>query len=163
MATEWIEKLADGIKQKNHEAAEEFGRAQHYAGIVAEVGKEYFVALTFSLQENVEAMRRMLQGDVTSADTTVQTVKVGEVKIARARFPWVDGRLVHNGDTLVLDYARGPGVEGDPNQDRKVCHFTFKVAPDDSLFVEDAFAPSPRQYKQPDELARHITEALFAA
>jgi hypothetical protein len=115
------------------------------------------------LEENVEAMRRLLQGDLTSAETAVQTIKADEIKITRARFPWVDARLVHNEDTISLDYAKGPGAEGDPKQDRKTCIFTLRVAPDDTLFVEDGFAASPRQYKQPEELARQITEMLFAA
>jgi hypothetical protein len=163
MAQEWIDNLAQDIKQKNHEAAEDYGRSQHYAGIVSDLGKGFFLSVVGCLQENVEAMRRRLQGDLTSAETAVQTVKPDEIRITRTRFPWVDARLVHNEATIALDYAKGPGGEGDPNQDRKTCSFAFQVAPDDSLFVEDAFAASPRQYKQPEELARQITEMLFAA
>ena len=162
MAKEWIEKLAQEIKQKNHEVAQDYGRAQHYAGIVSTAGKEYFVALVFGLQENLDALRSQLQGDATACETAVLTIKADEVKIARARFPWVDARLSHNGDSITLDYAKGPGVEGDPTVDRKTSTFAFKVAPDDTLFVEDAFAESPRRYPQPEDLARQITEVLFS-
>jgi hypothetical protein len=163
MAEEWIENLAQDVKQKNHEAAEKYGRDQHYAGIVAALGKEFFVAVVLDLQANVDAFRRQLQGDSTSAETGVQTIKADEIKITRARFPWVDARLAHTGDTITLDYSKGPGVEGDPSLDRKTRAFSFQVAPDDSLFVEDAFADSPRRYAKPEELARQITEVLFAA
>lgn len=162
MAQQWIENLAQDIKQKNHEAAEDYGRSQHYSGIISDLGKGFFLSVVRCLEENVEAMRRLLQGDLTSAETAVQTIKADEIKITRARFPWVDARLVHNEDTIALDYAKGPGAEGDPNQERKTCIFSLQVAPDDSLFVEDGFADSPRQYKQPEELARQITEILFA-
>jgi hypothetical protein len=163
MAQEWIAKLAEDIKQKNHEAAEDFGRSQHYAGIISDKGKGFFLVVVQCMQENVDALRRALQGDTTSSETVIQTVKADEIKITRARFPWVDARLIHNGDTITLDYAKGPGAQGDLNLDRKTRAFAFKVAPDDSLYVEDAFAPSPQRYKLPEELAKRITEMLFAA
>jgi hypothetical protein len=171
MATEWIEQLADEIKEKNKEAASEYGRAQHYAGIVAVQGKEFFVALVLRLQENVDALRSRLQGDATASETRVQTSRADEVKITRSRFPWIDARLTHRDDTLTLDYAKGLGMEGSPKIEREAGRttrtFTFRVAQDDSLVVEEAFVGAsrqePRQYKQPEELARHITELLFGA
>jgi len=163
MAKEWIEQLAQDIKQRNHQAAEEYGRAQHYAGIVSTQGKEFFVALVLALQENVDALRSQLQGDLTSSETRVQTTKADEVKVMRSRFPWVDARLGHHDETIVLDYAKSPGLAGDPALDRKTAVFAFRVAPDDTLSVEDAFADPPRSYAKPEDLARHITEILFGA
>jgi hypothetical protein len=167
MAQAWIEQLADNIKQKNHEAAEDYGRAQHYTGIIATRGKEFFVALVLSLQEKVESLRTRLQGDLTSSETRVQTTRADEVKIARARFPWIDARLTHREATITLDYVKGPGLEGDPKLDRKTSSFAFQVGPGDTLYVEDTF-PSPdtappNRYPTPADLARHITEILFAA
>ena len=165
MAKEWIESLAQDIKQRNHEAAEDYGRAQHYAGIVAGQGKEFFVALVLALQENVDALRSQLQGDLTSSETRVQTTKADEVKITRSRFPWVDARLTHHDDTITLDYAKSAGLADDPAAglvgNRKTATFAFRVAPDDTLSVEDAFAERPRSYAHPEELARYITELLF--
>jgi hypothetical protein len=163
MTQAWIEILAEDIKQKNRDAAQDYGRAQHFAGIVAERGKVYFVALVTCLQQNVEALRSQLQGDPTSADTTFQTIRPDEVKITRARFPWVDASLVHHDDTIALEYAKGLGTAGDSMLDRKACTFALKVAPDDTLFAEEAFAAQPRPFAKPEELARHITELLFAA
>jgi hypothetical protein len=162
MAKEWIENLAEDTKQKSHEAAENYGRAQHYAGVIEASGREFFLGLVMDLKENVDAFRRQLQGDPTSAETSLETVKVDEIKITRARFPWVDARLVHKDDTITLDYAKGPGVEGDPRLEREIRCFAFRVASDDTLFVEDAFADAPRRYLRPEELSRHITETLFA-
>jgi hypothetical protein len=163
MTEAWIEDLAQDIKEKNREAAQDYGRAQHFAGIVSERGKGYFVALVSCLQGNVDALRRRLQGDPTSADTTFQTVKPGEVKITRARFPWVDAHVTHREDTIALDYAKGLGTAGDPQLDRKTRSFVFRVAPDDALVAEDAFAEPPRTFSKPEDLARHITELLFGA
>jgi hypothetical protein len=165
MAQQWIEQLADDIKQKNHQAAEDFGRAQHYAGIVATRGKEFFVAVVVSLQENVDALRARLQGDLTSSETRVHTTRADEVKIGRARFPWIDAHLTHHEATITLDYAKGPGLEGDPKLDRKTATFAFQVGPGDTLFVEDAFPDTapPTRYPTPADLARHITQILFTA
>jgi hypothetical protein len=166
MAKEWIDNLAQEIKQKNHDAAEEHGRAEHYAGVVSVLGKEFFVSLTVCLKEDVDALRSRLQGDTTSCDTEVQTVKADEVKITRARFPWIDAKLMHRDDTIVLEYAKGPGAKGpgeeaDLAADRKSRIFAFQVAPDESVFVQDGFVEPPRQHRTPDELARHIVEILF--
>ena len=163
MAEAWIENLAQDIKQRNREAAEEYGRAQHCDGVIADRGKSFFVVLVSCLQEDVDALRRQLQGDLVSTDTSLQTVKPDEVKITRARFPWVDARLIHREDTIVLDYAKGLGVAGDPEMDRKTQTYTFQVAPDDMLFLEDAFDEPPQRYTQPEELARQIMETLFRA
>jgi hypothetical protein len=159
---EWIDSLAEEIRQKNHQAAEEYGQSQHYAAVIAEKGKAFFVAVIQSLQQNVDALRASLQGDLTASETGVQTVRACEVKITRARFPWVDATLEHNGDNITLDYAKTPGTPGDPNQDRKNCTFAFRVSPDDTLYVTDAFAAEPADYNDPESLARRITEVLFA-
>jgi hypothetical protein len=161
MTEAWIDTLAQDIKEKHREAAQDYGRAQHFAGIVAERGKGYFVVLVSCLQENVDVLRRRLQGDPTSADTTFQTIKPDEVKITRARFPWVDAHLTHRDDTIALDYAKGLGSAGDPQLGRKTNTFVFRVSPDDTLFAEEAFAPQPRPFPKPEDLARHITELLF--
>jgi hypothetical protein len=92
----------------------------------------------------------------------LQTVKPGEVRITRARFPWVDARLVHNEDTIMLDYAKDPGTQGDPGLNRQTRIFAFQIASDEKLFVQDAFADAPQSYRKPEELARYITEVLFA-
>jgi len=161
MSQEWIATLAGDIKQKNREAAQSFGRAQHYAGIISTQSKEYFLGVVFCLQEYVDALRSQLQGDVTSSETLLEKVKASEVKIARARFPWVDARLTHADETVLLDYAKGPGTAGDPQQGRVTRTFSFKVTQDDTVFVEDAFSDQPHPYNKPEDLARHIVEMLF--
>ena len=167
MAQEWIEDLAEDIRQRNREAATEYGRKQHYAGVVSVLGMEYFVALVSRLKENIDALRIRLQGDPASSETSLERVQANEVKITRARFPWVDARLRHDEDTLTLDYARRPGAEADPAAngaaDRKTRVFAFRVASDDTLSVEDAFAVPPGRYPKPEDLARYITEVLFGA
>ena len=161
MASEWIESLAEDMRQRNREAALEYGRAQHFAGIIAVQGKEYFVSLVFSLQEYIDGLRRLLQGDPVASETTLQNVKPDEVKITRARFPWVDARLLHQEATIMLDYAKGPGTVGDPAMDRKTHSFEFHVAPDDKVYVQDTFAEQPQRYAKPEDLARSIVEMLF--
>src|SRR5271154_1482681 len=53
MNNEWIANLAQDIKQKSHEAAEEYGRSQHRAGIVATEGRPFFTAFALCLEEDL--------------------------------------------------------------------------------------------------------------
>jgi hypothetical protein len=161
MGKEWIANLAEDIKQKGHEAAENYGRSQHQAEIATTHGKPFFTAFVIRLEEDVNEIKRQLQGDVTSADTIFQTVTPTEVKLTRSRFPWFDAHITHQDPNIVLDYAKGLGVAGDPNLDRKTCHFAFHVDDDDTLSVEESFGDNPRRFHQPEELARYIVELLF--
>jgi hypothetical protein len=162
MGKEWIADLAQDIRNKNHEAAENFGREQHKHAIVIAQGQPFFSAFATSLEDDVNEIKRELQGDVTASETTVQTISPNELKVTRSRFPWFDAHITHHNDAIVLDYAKGRGVAGDPALDRKTCHFAFEVADDDTFSAREAFADSPGRFHQPQELARHITKILFS-
>jgi hypothetical protein len=73
----------------------------------------------------------------------------------------VDARLTHKNETILLDYAKGAGVEGDAKAGRVTRAFALQVGADDGLFVRDAFAEPGREYRKPEELARRIAEMLF--
>lgn len=161
MAADWIENLARDIKQKNHEAAENYGREQHIAGIITDRGMPFFTAVVSCLEADVAEIRGQLQGDLTSSDTTVQIVSPSAVKLIRSRFPWFDAHLTYQGANIVLDYAKARGVAGDPNLDRKTVHFAFNVANDDSFSIQEAFRDNPQLFQTPDELAKHIIRLLF--
>ena len=161
MAKEWIANLAQDIKQKSHEAAEQYGRSQHQAGIITTQGKPFFAAFISCLEEDVAEIKRQLQGDVTASETIIQTTGLTEVKLTRSRFPWFDARITHHDPTITLDYAKGLGIAGDPSIDRKSRNFAFQVTDDDALYVQDAFDDNPKRFHQPEDLARHILQILF--
>lgn len=161
MAKDWIESLASNIKQKNHQAAEVYGREQHNAAIIADLGMPFFTSLVSCLEEDIAEIRRELQGDLTSSDTTVQIIAANDVKLTRSRFPWFDAHVIQKDGNIVLDYAKDRGVGGDPNLDRKIVHFAFNVATDDTVSIEEAFSDHPRRFQTPEELAKHIIELLF--
>ena len=161
MSDQWIAQLAGEMKQKDKEAAEDYARAQHYAAQAAERGRGFFIDVVLCLEQNVGALRRALQGDVTSAEMGLERVKVDEVRITRARFPWVDARLKHKDDTVTLDYAKGAGTTGDPAQGRVTRSFVFRVGVDEKLRVEEAFAEQAKSYETPEEFARAVMETLF--
>jgi hypothetical protein len=161
MAKEWIETLAQDIKQKNHEAAEDYNREQHKLGIIADKGKPFFDATVACLEDDVLEIRRRLQGDVTSADITLKKINSSEISLTRPRFPWFDARLTHTGAAIVLDYAQGRGVAGVPSLDRRSVHFAYTVAPDDSFSLQQSFSDHPTPFQDPDSLAKEILQLLF--
>jgi hypothetical protein len=71
MSQEWITNLTEDIKQKGHEAAENYGREQHKEGIIADQGAPFFNSFVLCLEEDINEIKRQLQGDVTAADTTI--------------------------------------------------------------------------------------------
>ena len=162
MAKEWIENLATEIKQKNREAAEEFGRSQHQADIIEGQGRVFFGDMVRSLEDNFTQIRRQLQGDPTSAEIAVMTTGATQVRLTRSRFPWFDAHITHEDGKIALEYAKDLGITGDPAlADKKTLVFEFKVSPEDKLWAEDAFGDTPQKYETPDDLARKITEILF--
>ncbi len=162
MGKEWIGNLVQDIREKNHEAAENYGREQHKAGIVTSQGNLFFASLTTCLENDISEIKRQLQGDATASDTTFRTIHLKEVVLTRRRFPWFDANITHQDPVIVLNYAKGLGVAGDPSVDRKISHFTLHVADDDSLSAYEAFGDSPKQFRQPEALARHILQLLFS-
>jgi len=162
MAKEWIENLALEIKRKNREAAEEYGRAQHQADIIAVQGRTFFSDCVRALDDNFTQIRRQLQGDPTSAEIAILTTGATQVRLTRDRFPFFDAHIAHQNATIVLEFAKDLGIPADPKlAERKTLIFDFHVAPDDSLSVQDAFGDTPRTYTTPEDLARRITEILF--
>jgi hypothetical protein len=173
MGKEWIANLAQDIRQKGHEAAENYGREQHKEGIITIQGKPFFTAFVLSLEDNINEIKRQLQGDATASETTItgsalqlpQAKEVAternEIILTRSRFPWFDARITHHDSTIVLEYAKGLGVAGGPSVDRQTTLFAFDVADDDTLSVKESFDDNPRQFRQPEELAQYVTQLLF--
>ena len=163
MAKEWIESLAQEIRQKNHEVAEEFGRAQHQSDVISVQGRLFFHDVVRALEDNFTQMRKMLQGDSTAAETGIMTTGATQAHLTRARFPWFDGHLEHKDPNVTFEYAKELGVPGDPAlAERKLLVFAFQVDGADKLTAQDAFGDQPATYATPDDLARKITEILFA-
>jgi hypothetical protein len=163
MAKEWIEQLAQEIKEKNREAAEEFGRQQHQNDIIETQGRTFFTDMVRALEDNFTQIRRLLQGDPTSAEIATATTGATQVRLTRTRFPWFDAHITHGEGKITLEYAKERGVVADETLSaKKTLIFDFKVAPDDKLWVEDAFGDIPQKYAVPEDLAERITEILFA-
>jgi hypothetical protein len=165
MSKAWIERLAAMIKERNRDAANAYGGEQHRLGVVQAKGYEFFAVLAQELEVNFSEIQAQLQGDVTSSETSIETNGVNQVMMARSRFPWFDAVLKYEQSTIVLDYAQGKGVGGDPKSmaERRVTVFTFAVTEADVLWVEEGFGEHPKRFAQPEDLARHIMEILFAA
>jgi hypothetical protein len=167
MSKAWIEQLAADIKEKDREAANAYGREQHRLGVVSAKGHAFFAVVAQELEGTFSEIKAQLQGDVTSSETSIETNGVNQVMMSRSRFPWFDAVLKYEQSTIVLDYAQGKGVAVDPKiagkTERQVTVYTFAVTPEDVLLVEEGFGEHPKRFAEPEDLARHITEILFAA
>jgi hypothetical protein len=161
MAKEWIEELAESIRQNAHDAAEAYGRDQHKSAVITAQGKPFFTAFVINLESNINDIKRQLQGDVTAAETTFTSISPTEVKITRSRFPWFDAIVRYQDPIIVLDYAKGLGIAGDPTLDRQTEHLHFHVEDDDALTLRQSFEVNPREFDSPEELSRYVTELLF--
>ncbi len=163
MSKPWIDALAEETKQGGREAAEAYGREQHRAGIVDEQGKPFFTALVFALEQDFAEMRSRLQGSAVACETAVHRISATEVHLARARFPWFEAALRHDGDTVALDYTGGRGVTetNAASVERHSARFMFQVDGQDKLSIAESFAEKPLSFHEPDELSKHITGLLF--
>lgn len=166
MGKEWIEHLANEIKQNGHEAAEQYGRDQHRAGIVTAEGKVFFMTLIICLEQDLSEIRSQLQGSTVSSETMIERNGPALARLSRSRFPWFDATLKHAEQDVALDYAQGRGVAGEQNlllsADRQTAHFAFQVDARDRLSIAESFGDNPRQFDLPEALAKHILELLFA-
>ena len=165
MSQPWIEKLAEDVKQKGHDAAEAYGRQLHRSGIIAEQGKTFFTALVLVLEQDFAEMRSQLQGSAVSCETSVQRNSPSEARLTRSRFPWFDATLKHAAEDIVLEYEQGRGVANEqlthPSTDRQTAHFSFQVDAADRMTIAESFDETQRQFAQPEDLAKHIVELLF--
>ena len=165
MSQEWIEKLADEVKQKGQEAAESYGRQLHRAGIVAEQGKTFFTELVLCLEQDFIEMRARLQGSAVSCDTSVERQGPTQINLSRSRFPWFEAALKLAAEEIVFEYDQGRGVAGEQvlhtSVDRQIVHFSFQVDAADRMTVAESFDETQLQFSNPEELSRHIVELLF--
>ncbi len=165
MSKEWIESLADGLKEKGREAAESYATEQHREGIIAAEGKVFFTALVMELEQDIAEIRSKLQGSAIACETSVNRDSPTAIRLTRSRFPWFDATLKHDESVLLLEYVQGRGVPGDQTlstgTDRQVVSFSFGVDARDRLTVAETFGEASRQFEQPAALAQYIVELLF--
>ena len=112
MSREWIDSLAEQVKDKGREPAEEYAREQRRAGIIVAEGKVFFMALVQRLEQDLAEIRSRLQGSSVSCETSLVRESPTQVQLHRERFPWFDASLKHHEMEIVLEYARGRGVAG---------------------------------------------------
>jgi hypothetical protein len=165
MGKAWIEELADDIKNKGRDAAEDYDRDQHTVGIIAAEGKVFFTALVMNLEQDMSEIRSQLQGSAVSCDTSIVKDGPAELRLSRSRFPWFDATLKHDDATIALEYAQGRGAAEDQTlrstAERQTVHFAFEVDGQDRLSVVNAFGDDRMRFEQPEGLAKHILELLF--
>jgi hypothetical protein len=163
MAKEWIENLTAQIKNKHREPAEEFSREQHRADVIGVQGRIFFGDMVRALDDNFTQIKKLLQADPTSADIAMISTGTTQVHLTRSRFPWFDAHLTHDNEDITLEYAKTDAIPVDPaNAEKKTIVFDIHVSDDDKLSFEDASVDPAQMFETPEDLARRVTEILFA-
>ena len=162
MAKEWLEELANQIKEQHRDVAEAFTRDQHRANVIAVEGRVFFGDVVRALEENFSQLKKLLQGDATSAEIAILTTGTTQIHLTRSRFPWFDAHLGHENEDITLEYGKDAGIPDDPaNAGKCTVLFHIHVSDDDKLSFEDTSVEPTKTYDTADELAQRVTEILF--
>ena len=157
MHEEWLQRLANDIREKEHKAAEEAARARVRIQLLTAKGPVFWKAFADSLHENVLALRNLLEGDVTLTEGPLSFTfdpVTQQVQLAKAAFPAVQLAAVPHfeEETAEITY-RSPGSGGEPAS--MACRFGF--TPDTRLMMH----LDGRAFGSPAEAATFITDRLF--
>jgi hypothetical protein len=163
MAEEWLKKLAEQIKAKDHEAAEEVARAVHQLEIIEHHGPVFWRSFTGFLKKYVNDMIEDLEADVTLREGKLSCdVDLGNSKIdiRKAAFPYVQFSATpqYNQRIATIVYAT---VNPMATQNQSIgttnmpCH--FEVTNHDKVFLH----LDGKEFHEPQEAAKHVMEKLF--
>ena len=157
MAKEWIEKLAEDIKTKEHKPAEEFAKEQRRLEALNRKGRLFYDELFKTLASDIAELNLALSGDVTGSTITIGPVPSAHnvnFNITRPNFPKVTAAIRYSRDNIVFAYTQQNGVQ-------MSVQYTFHVGENEGVSVKEAFGESAKHFNHPAELAKHIMELLF--
>jgi hypothetical protein len=155
MAKEWIQKIADEIKHKEHGPAEQAAKAQRHQHILTTKGKIFFEELIASLREDIDELKAALKGDITDAPTSIQGSMLTNLTITRTQFPQVQANISYAHDRITL------GQQLQSGQNRAIS-YSFHVGEGEGISVREMFGENVKHFNHPNELAKHIMELLFS-
>ncbi len=157
MAKEWIQQLADDIKRKDHDAAERLAREEHRRQTLTLKGEQFYDGLIRAITDDVAELNAALEGDITASPIAVNGVGERTHKVHRARFPMVQAQLRYELEGVALNYSRS----GSQSSSRSAT-YNFQVSANDVVSIREHAGEKPRSFEQPEDLARHLVELLFA-
>jgi hypothetical protein len=157
MTQEWIQKLADGIKTTQRDAAKQYLIDEHRNEVLSTTGKMFLDAAIVKLRTDINELNGALSGDITEQTISLTNPPGAPTnyKIARARFPTIDADLVWSSDKVTLTWKQNPAQS-------KALTFRFQIGHNDAVSIREAYGTHARNFNTPEEFAQHIMEELFA-
>jgi hypothetical protein len=156
----WIKKLADNIKEKDHEELVKKEHQLHVAKVVNEKGPDFWEEFKTKLQEYVAQMRADL-GNPTLIGDLRFSQNGSTLNIGKSEFPFVQFNATLNltaqtinGSYVIVNPRPQPGRGGLPNTQLLV---HFKLNHDNNLYTEIGDS----QFHHGHQLAEHVMKLLF--
>jgi hypothetical protein len=158
MAKDWIEKLADDIKTREHKPAEEFMKEQRRIEVISRKGRLYYDELFKALTADITELNQALKGDVTAFRITITATPGGPgsnvIGIARDNFPRVQASLAYTRDHISASGL----IRNGQDMGRT---FSFHLGEGEGVSVREAFGEDAKHFNHPTEFAKYIMELLF--
>jgi hypothetical protein len=155
VSEEWIEKLASGIKIRDHAFAETYVKERNDKAVIVEKGPAYFQEVVKCLTRYVDEFNAALAGDVTAFPTRISHQPMGQLQkrwmIYREAFPQVDARLLYVDDHITLSKEGASEIQ-----------YEFSVGANNGLSIREQFGQNAQSFGLPCDFARYLMESLFS-
>jgi hypothetical protein len=158
--SEWIKKLADNIKEKDHEELLKKEHQLHVAKVINEKGPAFWEEFKTKLQEYVDQMRADLGNQTLIGDLRFSQ-NGNALNIGKSEFPFVQFNAILNltsqtisGSYVIVNPRPQSGRGGLPHTQLLV---HFKLNHDNQLHAEIGNS----QFHHGHELAEHVMKLLF--
>jgi hypothetical protein len=157
MMEEWLVRLANQIKEKERKGAEEAANSRRRIELLKQRGPAFWKSFSEALQENMMALRNLLEGDVTLAEGPLNfrfDASTLEIGLAKTGFPIVQFTAIPRFDREIAEItylsAGGNGQVSSMN-----CQ--FQIGSDGRLTMR----LDGRAFSNPVDAATFVMERLF--
>jgi hypothetical protein len=160
MAEEWLRALAQQIKHRDHDAAEQFARQRHVQEIVAEHGPVFWRSFADFLAKYVDEIKADFHEDITLREGPLTfSFTNNQISIKKAAFPFVEFNATpqfQNGGVGITYRVNNPQqtVAGRAAMSMP-CR--LEVSQDNKVFLQLDGQP----FQEPGQAAQHIMQKLF--
>ncbi len=157
MTEEWLQRLANQIKDRERKRAEEAAQTRRRVELLKQKGPAFWKAFCDSLQNSVGELKNLLEGDVTLMEGPLTfgfNSATSQVDLAKAAFPVVRFSALPNFEREVADITYLPAGATTPAA-QMACQ--FQIGGDGRLIMR----LDGRGFSNPVDAATFVMERLF--